>query len=258
MHQILLPVATRMCFAGMAPFHPDDGIFLSGTALFLRTTAFFIRNEFIRTMALFHPDEKIFSSGTALFIRTMALFHPERHFFIRTTALFLRTTAFFIRTIPLTANLQPLPPRVLQSMDSSQSNSDIIGVITRLSSLLVDHNIVASSLDGRTSSHSETVELLDAFLLQNGELYAFSATEEEFSAHSELLDIIFLKKIAKKYVIPSIRRFLLPMHLRVVCRNSLDDENVANILRLLSVLRILIRDSKLLVRCHSQFCRDVH
>ena len=109
MHQILLPVATRMCFAGMAPFHPDDGIFLSGTALFIRTTAFFIRNEFIRTTALFPPDEKIFSSGTALFIRTMALFHPERHFFIRTTALFLRTK-------PATASGTPHTTSIPSSM----------------------------------------------------------------------------------------------------------------------------------------------
>jgi hypothetical protein len=77
MHQMLLPVATRMFFAGMAPFHPDDGTFSSG-------------------ISLFHPDDGLFPPEYHFFIRTMALFHPERHFFIR-------TTAFFIRTIPLTA-----------------------------------------------------------------------------------------------------------------------------------------------------------
>ena len=91
-------------------FHPDDGVFSSGTALFIRTIKifhpeyhFFIRN------GPFHPDEKIFSSGTAFFIRTMALFHPERHFFIRTTALFLRTK-------PATASGTPHTTSIPSSM----------------------------------------------------------------------------------------------------------------------------------------------
>ena len=96
--------------------------------------------NFSSGISLFHPDDGVFSSGTALFIRTKKSFHPERpfssgrwHFFIRNGTFSSGRRPFSSGRRPFSSGRFPSPPHHTNPRHGSWMQGSDTGVICLIS-----------------------------------------------------------------------------------------------------------------------------